>query len=92
VVVTRLRLISVLTATLALAGGAAGPSRVVESTRLVVSIVRLDGAHEVQAVEIQARRPQVPEAAVSLGTVHADRRGSAPVTHLLFQRPPPARS
>jgi hypothetical protein len=88
--VTRLRLISVLTATLALAGGAAGPSRVVESTRLVVSIVRLDDAPEVKPIEVAVTRPRVPDAAVSIGNVHVDRRGSAPVTHLLFQRPPPA--
>lgn len=86
---TRLRLISVLTATLALAGGAAGPSRVVESTRLVVSIVRINDAMEIRPVEIAAARPGIPEAAASIGAVHVDRRGAAPVTHLLFQRPPP---
>ena len=87
---SRLRLISILTATLALAGGAAGPSRVVESTRLVAAIVRIDHAPEIRPVDITVARPAMPDAAASIGNVHVDRRGSAPVTHLLFQRPPPA--
>lgn len=87
---TRFRLISLLTAALALAGAAAGPSRVVESTRLVVSIVRIDEVREVRDVEITVLAPRVPDAPGSIGSVHGDRRGPAPVTHLLFQRPPPA--
>ena len=86
---TRLRLISVLMAALALGGASAGPSRVCESTRFVVSIVSQDDTREHRTVEIETARPPIAAPAVSIGTVHAGRRGSAHVTHSLFQRPPP---
>jgi hypothetical protein len=87
--VTRLRLISLLTATLALAGGAAAPIRVVESTRWVVSIVRLDRAREIRSVNVTRATLPVQEAAATIGVPRATRRLSAPVLHPLFQRPPP---
>ena len=88
--VTRLRLISLLTATLALAGGAAGPIRVVESTRWVVSIVRLDRTREIRSVNVTRATLPVQEAAATIGVRRDTRRLPAPVLHPLFQRPPPA--
>ena len=55
-ILTRLRLASLFAVALALAGGYAAPSRVVESTRFLTAIVRTDDGGRVEIEERSERR------------------------------------
>jgi hypothetical protein len=88
----RLRLVSLLAVALALSGATAGPSRLVESTRLVASIARPDDAPERRAEQRVSRAGRVP----TVTSVSALPSAPAPVRsltlpHALFQRPPPTK-
>jgi hypothetical protein len=76
---------------LAFAGATATPARVVESTRLVVSMCRVD---EPRDARVEIRRPPaaLPFALTSVASPApgpAPARATAPLPHALFQRPPP---
>lgn len=87
----RLGLASLVVIALAFAGAAAGPARPLQSQRLVVSIVWLHTAGQVEdderPIETRVLQPAAAKAqsvpvALNVSRVHLDRR--------LFQRPPPA--
>jgi len=90
--VTRLRLATVLTALLALTGGAAGPMSAPASTRLIAAIVQIARQPE-RATRV--RRPLAPcHRPVSdvVPVVQVRSLRSAYLPHSLLQRPPPARA
>jgi hypothetical protein len=87
----RLRLVSLLAVALAISGATAGPSRVVESTRLVASIARPDHVSERQAEKRAVLSRAIPAvASVSVRTIASAPIRSLTLPHALFQRPPPS--
>jgi hypothetical protein len=91
--VIRIRLISLFAVTLALAGGAAGPSRMVESTRLLASICRLDDGRQARPEARHRLSPALaaPAAPAEPKPGALSRAHAAPLDDALFQRPPPLR-
>jgi hypothetical protein len=87
------RLACVLAALLALAGGAAGPTRPVESTRFVVSC-SWPGDPSAETRQATQRRARAPfqilrTAALTFGRVQHSPVRTRRIDHSLFQRPPP---
>jgi hypothetical protein len=94
--VARFRLISLFTLVVALGGASAGPTRVVESTRLVASISRFDERRETRPARPAHRLDATvarPDVLIAPRTApRATPARSALVTHARFQRPPPVKS
>jgi hypothetical protein len=86
----RARLAPFLVALLALGGAWTTPSRLVESTRLIASCVRLVNTRtEVRVAERQLDRTPQPSPSVTLGRPAQAAARSLALDPSRFQRPPP---
>ena len=86
----RLGLASLVVVAFAFAGGSAGPTRPLQSVRLVVSVAWLHAPQE-RAHELRAVTERVaPPAIIVSWAPQSDGFRSFPLERWLFQRPPPA--